>query len=124
MPHRNEHLLSDSDGDENSGFSRPAVYPQITRAQWAYLRMLTDKNCTDAIDSVAFYSSLSKEAREFLKGADDDKVKLLNSQLQFYANSKVIWKFLLVGGGMLIGGFISVASVLKIFGEYLTVKIK
>ena len=127
MTEPNEHVIppEDDEDDENNSlaFTRP-VYPRITRPQWAVLVALTDARCKDILDGAAFYGSLSKEAKQFLKEADEEKVTLWNQQIKFYANSKVIWKFLLVGGGMLVSGFIAVAGIVKIFGDYFTVKIK
>ena len=123
----NEHVIppddKEDDEDASPAFQNP-VYPRITRSQWALLNAMSTGNCKDMIDAAVFYGKLSTEAKEWLAKADAEKMSLLNSTLTFFANSKVIWKFLLVGGGMLAGGFITVAGVIKIFGDYFTVKIK
>lgn len=126
MPH-SEYVVppDEEDDDENNSaaFTRP-VYPRITRAQWAVLVAMTDKNCTDLIEGAAFYSQLSKSAKDFLKAADDEKIETLNSNLTFYANSRIIWKFLWVGGATAFGLFIGITQLWKAFGEFFTVKIK
>lgn len=129
MPHRRdgEYVIppeSDDDDEQSSAaFSRP-VYPRITRSQWSVLVALTDAECSNIIAAAAFYSQLPKAARDFLKDADDDKIDALKNQMTWFSNAKVIWKFLLVGGGMLFGGFIAVTQFIKVFGDYVSVKLK
>jgi hypothetical protein len=127
MTNGNENIVGpdDDDGDEQESRAyRNPVYPKITRAQWVWLVAQTDQNCTDALDAVVFYKSLSKEARDFLRAADKTEIELIQSNLTFYSNSKIIWKFLWVGGGMLFAGLMGVLGFMKLFGEYISVKIK
>lgn len=99
-------------------------HDELTDVQAAFIEGLTDQRVANMWAAADDWADLSPEAKEWLRRADKEKISLLNAQLNFYANSKVIWKFLLVGGGMLLTGFLSVAGVIKIFGDYFTVKFK
>lgn len=96
------------------------VYPHITKAQWAVLSMMTDQRCANMMEAVDFVADLSAEAKEFLKSADKVKIEKLNANLEFFATSKAVWKFLWIGGGMMM----TVLAVWKTLGDYITVKIK
>jgi hypothetical protein len=100
--------------------ARPPVYPEITRAQWAVLAAWTDQRCENMMEAADFVSDLSPAAKDFLRSADEEKIKQLNSNLEFYTTSKAIWRFLWIGGSVLVG----VATLWKTLGEYVTVKIK
>lgn len=99
---------------------RPPTYPEITRAQWAVLSAWTDQRCENMMEAADFVADLSPEAKAFLKGADKDKIEQLNSNLEFYTTSKAIWRFIWIGGSMLVG----IATLWKTVGEYITVKVK
>jgi hypothetical protein len=105
--------------EDEGGPIRP-VFPQITRAQWAVLSAWTDQRCENMMEAADFVADLSPEAKAFLKSADKEKVEQLNANLDFYSTSKAIWKFLWIGGSMLVG----VATLWKTLGDYITVKIK
>lgn len=107
----------DHDAPEERG---PPVYPKITRAQWAVLSAWTDQRCQNMMESADFVADLSPEAKEFLRKADKDKIEQLNSNLEFYSTSKAIWRFIWVGGSVLVGA----ATLWKTLGEYITVKFK
>jgi mannose/fructose/N-acetylgalactosamine-specific phosphotransferase system component IID len=96
------------------------VYPEITRAQWAVLSAWTDQRCQNMMEAADFVADLSPEAKAFLKSADKQKVRNLNANLEFYANTKAIWRFLWIGGSMLVGA----ATVWKTLGDYISVKFK
>jgi hypothetical protein len=99
-------------------------YPEISRAQWAVLSAWTDQRCEHMMEAADFIADLSPEAKDFLKGADKEKVKKLNEQLAFYSASKTIWRFLWIGGGVIVGIIVGATQVWKAFGEYFTVKFK
>ena len=44
-------------------------FPEITRAQWAYLSALTDQRITNSLEAADFISDLSKEAKDFLRNS-------------------------------------------------------
>jgi hypothetical protein len=96
------------------------VYPEITRAQWAVLSAWTDQRCENMMEAADFVSDLSPEAKAFLKSADKKKIGQLNANLDFYSNTKAIWRFLWIGGSMLVGA----ATVWKTLGDYISVKLK
>lgn len=100
--------------------SHPPAYPEITRAQWAVLSAWTDQRCENMMESADFVADLSPAAKKFLREADEKKIKQLNANLEFYATSKAIWRFLWIGGSMLVGA----ATIWKTLGEYITVKFK
>ncbi|EJN15676.1 hypothetical protein PMI42_00693 [Bradyrhizobium sp. YR681] len=99
-------------------------YPQITRAQWAVLSAWTDQRCENMMEAADFVADLSPEAKDFLKGADGDKIKQLNEQLAFYSASRTIWRFLWIGGGVVLGIVVGVSQLVKAFGDHFTVKFK
>jgi hypothetical protein len=105
--------------DDEGGHGRP-VFPQITRAQWAVLSAWTDQRCENMMEAADFVADLSPAAKKFLRDADEEKIGQLNANLDFYSTSKAIWKFLWIGGSMLVG----VATLWKTLGDYITVKIK
>ena len=72
------------------------------------------------MEAADFVSDLSAETKAFLKSADKDKIERLNAQIEFYAASKTLWKFLWIGGGMAVGAL----QAWKTFGDYITVKFK
>lgn len=72
------------------------------------------------MEAADFVADLSPAAKKFLKEADELKIAQLNSNMEFYATSKAIWRFLWIGGSMLVGA----ATVWKTFGDYFTVKLK
>jgi hypothetical protein len=102
------------------GVVRPPAYPEITPAQWAVLSAWTDQRCANMMGGADFVSDLSPEAKAFLRGADKAKIKQLNSNLEFYATSKAIWRFLWIGGSVLVG----LVTFWKAIGEYVTFKFK
>lgn len=95
-------------------------YPEITRAQWAVLSAWTDQRCENMMEAADFVADLSPEAKKFLRDADKQKIEQLNSNMEFYATSKAIWRFLWIGGSFLVGA----ATFWKVVGEYVTVKFK
>lgn len=96
------------------------AYPEITQAQWAVLSAWTDQRCENMMEAADFVADLSPEAKKFLRDADKQKIEQLNSNIEFYATSKAIWRFLWIGGSMLVGA----ATLWKTLGEYVTVKFK
>lgn len=102
----------------------PPAYPQITRAQWAVLVAMTDQRCERMMEAMDFVADLSPEAKEFLRTADEKKIKELNSNLEFFATSRAVWKFLMIGGAMLVGIVVGISQMWKVFGEHFTIKFK
>lgn len=100
------------------------VYPQITRAQWAVLLAMTDQRCEHMMEAMDFVADLSPEAKNFLKTADKSKIDELNSNLEFFATSRAVWKFIWIGGGIVISLVVAVSQLIKVMGDYLTVKFK
>lgn len=96
------------------------VYPEITRSQWAILSAMSDQRCENMMEAMDFICDLSPEAKVFLKKADKDTIEKLEANMDFYAASKTIWKFIWIGGGM----FVAVLQAWKTFGDYITVKFK
>lgn len=85
---------------------------------------MTHQRIATLLAAVEFYEDLSPEARTWLRKADKDKIDQLNSTLDFTHASKIIWKFIWVGGGMVVAAFVGFSSLWKTFGEYITVKFK
>jgi hypothetical protein len=81
---------------EGSG-GRPH-YPEITESQWALITALTDQRCNNILDAADFISDLSDEAKVFLKNADKAKIEQIVANLEFFATSKAVWKFLWFAG--------------------------
>lgn len=106
--------------EADSPASNGPTYPHITRAQWAVLSAWTDQRCENMMEAADFISDLSPEAKKFLRDADKTKIEQLNSNLEFYATSKAIWRFFWIAGSVLVGG----ATLWKTLGEYITVKLK
>lgn len=102
----------------------PPAYPQITRAQWAVLSAMTDQRCEHMMEAMDFVSDLSPEAKDFLRKADKKKIKELNSNLEFFATSRAVWKFLMIGGAMLVSIVVGISQLWKAFGEHFTIKFK
>lgn len=111
MPDRYQ---EDEHGPSRSGHRYPA-YPQITRAQWAVLSAMTDQRCEHMMEAMDFVADLSPEAKAFLKTADKEKIDQLNDNMHFYSASKTIWKFLWIGGGVVVAGL----QAWKTFGDYI-----
>jgi mannose/fructose/N-acetylgalactosamine-specific phosphotransferase system component IID len=109
---------------DQSDIIRPPVYPEITRAQWAVLSAWTDQRCIHMMEAADFVADLSPEAKNFLKNADEKKIKELNANLEFFSTSRAVWKFIWIGGGILISLVIGISQFIKIAGDYITVKIK
>jgi hypothetical protein len=103
---------------------KPPVYPEITEAQWAVLSAWTDQRCAHMMDAADFIADLSPEARSFLLGADKEKIKALNNNMDFFANSKAVWRFLWIGGGIVVAFMVAIAQAWKTFGDIFTIKIK
>lgn len=76
------------------------------------------------MEAADFVADLSPEAKKFLKEADKEKIAQLNSNMEFFATSKAVWKFLWIGGGILVGAIVGASQLWKTFGEYFTVKLK
>ena len=103
---------------------RQPTYPEITHAQWAVLSAMTDQRCEHMMEAMDFYADLSPEAKNFLKSADKNKISELEDNLNFFHTSKAIWRFVYIGGGMLVGGFVLFGQFWKTFGDYFTIKVK
>lgn len=99
-------------------------YPEITEEQWSILSAMTPQRCTNMMEAMDFYSDLSPEAKAFLKAADKTKIEKLNAQLEFFEASKTIWRFIWIGGGMLLAVVVGFTQLWKTFGEWFTVKLK
>jgi hypothetical protein len=96
------------------------VYPEITPAQWAVLSAWTDQRCENMMEAADFVADLSPAAKKFLREANEEKIGQLNSNLEFYSTSKAIWRFLWIGGSVLVG----LATLWKTLGEYVRVSLK
>lgn len=99
---------------------RLPAYPEITQAQWAVLSAWTDQRCENMMEAADFIADLSPEAKTFLRGADKNKIDQLNSNMEFYATSKAIWRFFWIGGSALVG----LVTLWKTLGEYVKVSFK
>ena len=96
----------------------------LTDVQAAFIAGLTDQRVANIWLVADDWADLSPEAKAWLRRADKDKIDQLNSTIEFMNASKVIWKFLWVGGGMAVGAFVGFTAFWKAFGEFFTVKIK
>src|SRR5258708_20548384 len=103
---------------------RPPTYPEITEAQWAVLSAWTDQRCENMMEAADFVADPSPEAKKLLREADKEKIKQLNSNMEFFATSKAVWKFLWIGGGIIVGILVGAPQFWKTFGKYFTVKLK
>jgi mannose/fructose/N-acetylgalactosamine-specific phosphotransferase system component IID len=92
----------------------------LTDVQQAFWVGMTDQRAANIWDAADFIADLSPEAKEFLRKADKDKIKQLNANLEFYSTSRAIWRFLWIGGSVLVGA----ATLWKTIGDYITVKIR
>jgi hypothetical protein len=115
--------MSEYEEDDERPFHQP-VYPEITRAQWAVLTAMSDQRCANMIEAMDFVADLSPEAKEFLQKADRKKIRQLNENMDFFAASRTIWKFLWIGGGSFVGVVLGAIHLWKTFGEYFSVKLK
>jgi mannose/fructose/N-acetylgalactosamine-specific phosphotransferase system component IID len=102
--------------------TRNPVYPEITRAQWEVLTAWTDQRCTNMMESADFISDLSPEAKLFLKNADKDKIEQLNANMDFFASSKAIWKFIWIGGGAAFAVFMGITQLWQWMSEHVKIK--
>jgi mannose/fructose/N-acetylgalactosamine-specific phosphotransferase system component IID len=103
---------------------QPPIYPEITKAQWAVLAAMSDQRCEHMMEAMDFVSDLSPEAKDFLRTATKEKIEQLNNNMDFFANSKAVWRFLWIGGGILVAFIVGLSQIWKTFGEYFTLKIK
>jgi mannose/fructose/N-acetylgalactosamine-specific phosphotransferase system component IID len=103
--------------------NRP-VFPELTEAQFAVLNALTDQRCANMMEAMDFVSDLSPEAKAFLKSADKDKIQKLTDNMTFFATTKAVWRFLWIGGGVLLGFVVGLSQLWKEFGDHFTVKLK
>lgn len=85
---------------------------------------MTTQRVINLAASADFFEEISPEAREWLRKADEEKILKLNSTIEFMTASKIIWKFLWVGGGMIVAAFAGFSVIWKTFGEFFTVKLK
>jgi hypothetical protein len=85
---------------------------------------MSDQRCEHMMEAMDFVSDLSVEAKEFLKGADKEKIERMNANLEFYASSKAVWRFFLIGGSILVSFIVGAAAIWKTVGEYVSVKFK
>lgn len=92
----------------------------MTDVQKAFMVGMTDQRAANIWDAADFIADLSPEARAWLRGADKEKIEQLNANLEFYATSKAIWRFLWIGGSA-VGALL---TLWKTAGEYITVKFK
>jgi hypothetical protein len=100
------------------------VFPQVTRSQWEVLSALTDQRCVNLMEAMDFVADLSPEAKHFLLKADKEKIDQLNDTMSSYINTRTVWRFLLIGGGVVVS-FVTAASVFfRTFSEYITIKWK
>jgi hypothetical protein len=95
-----------------------------TEAQKAFWKMMTVQRIANVVASADFYQNLSPEAKRWLLKADKQKISQLNSTVDFMNASKIIWKFLWVGGAMVGGAFIGVSQFWKALKEFIVVQIK
>jgi mannose/fructose/N-acetylgalactosamine-specific phosphotransferase system component IID len=109
---------------ETRQVAAPPAYPEITRAQWAVLSAWTDQRCEHMMEAADFVADLSPEAKKFLRSADKEKIEQLNSNMEFFATSKSVWKFLWIGGGVIVAVIVGASQAWKAFGEFFTIKIK
>ncbi len=96
----------------------------MTDVQSAFISGLTDQRVANIWSAADDWADLSPEAKAWLRNANKDKIEQLNSTIEFMNASKIIWKFLWVGGGMILAAFVGFTTFWKTFGEYFTVKIK
>ncbi len=92
----------------------------MTDVQKAFMEGMTDQRVANMWEAADFIYDLSPEAKDWLRKADKEKIDQLNANLEFYATSRAIWRFLLVGGSV-VGGLL---TLWKTVGDYITVKIK
>jgi hypothetical protein len=103
---------------------RPPAYPEITRAQWAVLSAWTDQRCENMMESADFVADLSPAAKKFLKEADEKKIEQLNSNMEFFATSKAVWKFLWIGGATLFGLVVGISQLWEHISKYFKITLK
>lgn len=97
---------------------------EATPVQEAFWVGLTDQRVANLWSVADDWADLSLEAKTWLRRADKEQIEKLNSTIEFMSASKIIWKFLWVGGGMVIAAFVGFTTFWKAFGEFFTVKIK
>lgn len=97
---------------------------EVTDTQEAFWVGLTHQRVANLWAVADDWADLSPEAKAWLRRADKEKIEQLNSTIEFMSASKIIWKFLWVGGGMILAAFVGFTTLWKTFGEFFTVKIK
>lgn len=103
---------------------RRPVYPELTQAQWEVLSALTDQRCANILEGADFIHDLSEEAKEFLRKADKQKIRNLNSTLDSWNAAGIIWKFIWVGGATAFGLFVGITQFWDAVSKYLKVTLK
>ena len=101
--------------------SNPIPDSETQRDFWKMMTVQRVANMAAVADD---WADLSPEAKGWLRKADKEKIEQLNSTMEFMTSSKIIWKFLWVGGSMIVGAFVGFKVFWTTFGEYFTVKFK
>jgi hypothetical protein len=96
----------------------------MTEAQEAFWVGMTDQRVANMWDAADFMADLSPEAKEFLRRADKEKIKRLDSTLQFMHAATIIRKFLWIVGATVFGVIFSIVQFWDYVSKILTVKIK
>jgi hypothetical protein len=97
---------------------------KVTPVQEAFWVGLTPQRVANMWEAADDWAVLSPEAKEFLRGADKEKIKQLNSTISFMNAAGIIGKFLWIGGATAFGLFIGLTQLWKAFGEFFTVKVR
>ncbi len=92
----------------------------MTDVQMEFWVGMTAQRVANMWDAADFIADLSPDAKEWLRKADKKKIEQLNANIEFYSTSKAIWRFLWIGGSVVVG----LATMWKTVGEYITVKFK
>jgi hypothetical protein len=95
-------------------------WDSLTDVQRAFLLGLTDQRVANMWAAADDWADMSPEAKAFLRTADKEKIKQLDSALRFMESTSVIWKFLLATGITMFG----LVQAWDWLAKYFTVKIK
>jgi len=96
----------------------------MTEAQEAFWVGMTDQRVANMWDAADFMADLSPEAKEFLRRADKEKIRRLDSTLEFMQAATIIRKFLWIVGATVFGIIFSVVQFWDYLAKIVTVKIK
>ena len=97
---------------------------EMTDVQEAFMRGMTDQRAANMWDAADFIAELSPEAREFLRGADKQKIERVESALRFMEVGNLVWKFIIVGGATLFGAITGILALWDYLSSHFTVRIK